>query len=196
MNAAFRLNTTSTKNKDSKRTGCVIYDEKHQYTSTTNMNTLQSGLGKMKWSREITITTDGHVRGGVLDDEKEQNRVILQEYNPDNRVFVNWFRIEEEDEWKDVNKIVKANPSLAYPQFATLRQRIEQEITKMRFTPEYFPEFLAKRCNYPISDPQMAVAQWEDLVECTKKPLFELRTGMNCVGGVDYTKRMIFVGAS
>lgn len=194
MNAAFRLNTTSTKNKDSKRTGCVIYDEKHQYTSTTNMNTLQSGLGKMKWSREITITTDGHVRGGVLDDEKEQNRVILQEYNPDNRVFVNWFRIEEEDEWKDINKIVKANPSIIYPQFATLRQRIEQEITKMPGTPDYFPEFLAKRCNYPISDPQMAVAQWEDLLECTKEPLFELKPGMSCVGGADYTKTNDFCG--
>lgn len=194
MNAEFRLNTSSTKNKDSKRTGCVIYDEKHQYVDTRNMNTLQSGLGKMKWSREITITTDGHIRGGVLDDEKEQNSVILREYNPDNRIFVNWFRIEEEDEWKDINKIVKANPSLVDPSFSTLRQRIQQEIKEMPFKPEYFPEFLAKRCNYPISDPQMAVAEWEDIIECTKKPLFELTVGMNCVGGVDYTKTNDFCG--
>lgn len=194
MNAVFRLNTSSTKNKDSKRTGCVIYDEKHQYVDTRNMNTLQSGLGKMKWSREITITTDGHIRGGVLDDEKEQNSVILREYNPDNRIFVNWFRIEEEDEWKDINKIVKANPSLVDPSFSTLRQRIQQEIKEMPFKPEYFPEFLAKRCNYPISDPQMAVAEWEDIIECTKKPLFELTVEMNCVGGVDYTKTNDFCG--
>lgn len=194
MNAVFRLNTSSTKNKDSKRTGCVIYDEKHQYRDTRNMNTLQSGLGKMKWSREITITTDGHERGGVLDDEKEQNTVILKEYNPDNRVFVNWFRIEEEEEWKDINKIVKANPSLVDPSFSTLRQRIQQEIVKMPYTPEYYPEFLAKRCNYPISDPQMAVAEWEDIVKCTKEPAFELTTGMNCVGGVDYTKTNDFCG--
>lgn len=194
MNAAFRLNTSSTKNKDSKRTGCVIYDEKHQYVDTRNMNTLQSGLGKMKWSREITITTDGHIRGGVLDDEKEQNSVILREYNPDNRIFINWFRIEEEDEWKDINKIVKANPSLVDPSFSTLRQRIQQEIVDMPFKPEYFPEFLAKRCNFPISDPQMAVAQWDDILECTKDPAFELTVGMNCVGGVDYTKTNDFCG--
>ena len=194
MNAVFRLNTSSTKNKDSKRTGCVIYDEKHQYVDTRNMNTLQSGLGKMKWSREITITTDGHVRGGILDDEKQQNEVILREYNPENRTFINWFRIEEEDEWKDINKIVKANPSLADPSFSTLRQRIQQEITKMPFTPEYFPEFLAKRCNYPISDPQMAVAEWNDIVECTKEQTFQPTPGMSCVGGVDYTKTNDFCG--
>ena len=194
MNAVFRLNTTSTKNKDSKRTGCVIYDEKHQYVDTRNMNTLQSGLGKMKWSREITITTDGHVRGGVLDDEKQQNEVILREYNPENRTFINWFRIEKEDEWKDINKIVKANPSLVDPSFSTLRQRIQQEITKMPFTPEYFQEFMAKRCDYPISDPQMAVAEWNDIVECTKKQTFQLTPGMSCVGGVDYTKTNDFCG--
>lgn len=196
MNAEFRLNTTSTKNKDSKRTGCIIFDEKHQYRDTRNMNTLRSGLGKMQWSREITITTDGHERGGVLDEEKSQNEVILREYNPLSRVFINWFRIEDEDEWKDVNKIVKANPSIADPSFFSLKQQIQDEIIKMPTTPEYFPEFLAKRCNFPISDPQMAVADWNDIVACTKKPVFELSIGMNCVGGIDYTKTNDFCGCS
>lgn len=196
MNAEFRLNTTSTKNKDSKRTGCIIFDEKHQYRDTRNMNTLRSGLGKVQWSREITITTDGHERGGVLDEEKSQNEVILREYNPLSRVFINWFRIEDEDEWKDVNKIVKANPSIADPSFFSLKQQIQDEIIKMPTTPEYFPEFLAKRCNFPISDPQMAVADWNDIVACTKKPVFELSIGMNCVGGIDYTKTNDFCGCS
>ena len=48
------------------------------------MNTLKSGLGKVWHGRIITITTDGHIRGAVLDQEKEQNRAILKEYNPMN----------------------------------------------------------------------------------------------------------------
>ena len=188
MHAEFRLNTSSTKNKDSKRTGCVIYDEKHQYTDTKNINTLKSGLGKMKWWREITITTDGHVRGGILDDEKQQNEVILREYNPENRTFVNWFRIEEENEWNQIDKLVKANPSLHYPSFYSLRTTIQQEIDGMQATPDYYPEFLAKRCNFPISDPQMAVAEWKDIEACAREPDFEIEEGMQCVGGIDYTK--------
>lgn len=194
MQAVFRLNTTSTKNKDSKRTGCIIYDEKHQYTSMANMNTLKSGLGKMPYWREITITTDGHIRGGILDDEKEQNRVILNEYNPKNRTFVNWFRIEDESEWNKIDKIVKANPSLADPSFSSLKTTIEQEIMDMPNTPGYYPEFLAKRCNFPVSDPQQAVAEWEDIVQCTRQAPFEIKTGMTCVGGLDYTKTNDFVG--
>ena len=194
MNAEFRLNTTSTKNKDSKRTGCVIYDEKHQYVDTRNMNTLKSGTGKMPWWREITITTDGHVRGGVLDDEKAQNEVILAEYNPKNRTFVNWFRIEKEEEWNQMDKLVKANPSLADPSFWSLRSTIEQEIEDMPFNPEYYPEYLAKRCNFPISDPQSAVAEWSDITACTRQRDFEPLQGMPCVGGVDYTKTNDFCG--
>lgn len=194
MNAEFRLNTTSTKNKDSKRTGCVIYDEKHQYVDTRNMNTLKSGTGKMPWWREITITTDGHIRGGVLDDEKAQNEVILAEYNPKNRTFVNWFRIEDESEWNQMDKLVKANPSLADPSFWSLRSTIEQEIEEMPFKPEYYPEFLAKRCNFPISDPQSAVAEWVDITACDRPMDFEPLQGMPCVGGVDYTKTNDFCG--
>lgn len=194
MHAEFRLNTTSTKNKDSKRTGCIIFDEKHQYRDTRNMNTLRSGLGKMKWSREITITTDGHERDGVLDKEKAQNEIILREYDPNNRVFINWFRIEKEEEWSDIDKIVKANPSIADPSFFSLRQQIQDEIIKMPNTPDYFYEFLAKRCNFPLTDPQYAVAEWSDIEACTRKPAFELVPGMSCVGGVDYTKTNDFCG--
>ena len=194
MEADFRLNTSSTKNKDSKTTGCVIYDEKHQYTSTENMSTLKSGLGKVKWWREISITTDGMIRGGVLDDEKQQNEEILRQYNPMNRTLVFNCRIEDPAKWNDMDELIKANPSLAYPSFAALRSTIQQEIIDMPFTPDYFPMFMAKRCNYPKSDPQKAVAEWEDITAGCREPGFEITDGMACVGGVDYTKTNDFVG--
>lgn len=194
MQAEFRLNTSSTKNKDSKRSGCVIYDEKHMYTDTANMSTLKSGLGKVKWWREITITSDGLIRGGVLDDEKQQNEEILRQYNPRNRTFVFWCRIEDDRKWNDMTELTKANPSLFYPSFSALRATIEQEIQDMPFTPDYLPVFMAKRCNFPKSDPQKAVAEWEDIVAGCKAPPFEIPEGMACVGGVDYTKTNDFVG--
>ena len=193
-NSVFRLNTTSTKNKDSKRTGCIIYDEKHQYDSTTNMNTLQSGLGKIPHDRIITITTDGHVRDGVLDNEKAENEDILSHYDPENRIFVNYFHIEHKDEWNDLNALEKAIPSLNHPSFYSLRDLIGREIRKMPATPDYFPEFMAKRCNFPISDPIKAVAQWDDIVQATDDPPFEITEGMTCVGGIDYMKTNDFVG--
>lgn len=185
----LRFNTSSKRGKDSKRTGCVIYDEKHEYLDATNINTLKSGLGKMPHGREITITTDGHVRGAVLDKEKEQNKEILSKYNPLNRTLVFWCRIESEDEWNQMDKLVKAIPSLN--DFPSLRNTIQKEIIDMPYNQDYFTEFMAKRCNFPIGDKEVEVATWEDIL-ATNQPLPDL-DGMSCVGAVDYAKTNDFV---
>lgn len=188
--SVLRYNTSSKRGKDSKRTGCVIYDEKHEYLDSTNINTLRSGLGKMPFSREITITTNGHVRGGVFDKEAEENEQILKEYNPNNRTLVFWCHIESEEEWNDINKLIKAIPSLN--DFYSLRTQIELEIQRMPFTPDYFPEYMAKRCNYPIGNKDVEVAKWDDIKMCNKE-LIDLK-GLDCVGGVDYAKTDDFIG--
>lgn len=188
-NSELRYNTSSKRGKDSKRTGCIIYDEKHEFLDDTNMNTLQSGMGKVEEGRIITITTDGHIREGVLDKEKEENKFILSEYNPENSVLVFWCRIEKEEEWKDINKLVKAIPSLN--DMPVLKRRIIKEIRDMPTTPDYFKEFMAKRCNFPIGDSEEQVAVWEDIV-ATNQEMPDL-TGLSCVGGIDYANTNDFV---
>lgn len=189
MKSELRYNTSSKRGKDSKRTGCIIFDEKHEYTDVQNMNTLKSGLGKVWHGRIITITTDGHIRGAVLDQEKEQNRAILKEYNPMNRTLVFWCRIEDEKEWNQIDKLVKAIPSLN--DFPSLRTTIQKEIVDMPYNMDYFPEYMAKRCNYPIGNKEVEVATWEDIL-ATDQEMIDLR-GKNCVGAVDYAKTNDFV---
>lgn len=188
-NSTLRFNTSSKRGKDSKRTGCIIYDEKHEFLDHYNMNTLESGMGKIPFGRVITITTDGHIREGVLDREKDKNQEILKEYDPDNQTFVFWCRIEKEEEWKDINKLVKAIPSLE--DFPTLKRTIKNEIKDMPAKMEYFPEFMAKRCNFPIGDIEIQVAERKD-IEATNRPVPDL-TGMSCVGGIDYANTNDFV---
>lgn len=188
-NSELRYNTSSKRGKDSKRTGCIIEDEKHEYLDDTNINTLQSGLGKVKNARVISITTDGHVRGGVLDKEKDQNRDILKEYDPENRTLVFWCRIEAEEEWKDINKVVKANPSIPY--MPNLKRQIQKEIREMPFKMDYFSEFITKRCNYPIGDKEKEVATWDDIM-ATNQEMVDLE-GLSCIGGIDYAKTNDFV---
>lgn len=186
----LRYNTSSKRGKDSKRTGCVIYDEKHEYEDSTNINTLRSGLGKVPFGREITITTNGHVRGGVFDKEAEENIAILKEYNPINRTLVFWCRIESEEEWNQPDKWIKAIPSIN--DFYNLRTEIELEVLKMPYTQDYYPEYMAKRMNFPIGNKDVEVAKWEDIKACNKE-IIDLK-GWDCVGGVDYAKTDDFVG--
>ena len=187
--SVLRFNTSSKRGKDSKRTGCIIYDEKHEYLDATNMNTLASGLGKVWHGREITITTNGHVRGGVLDRELDQAKDILKEYNPLNRTLIFWCRIEDEKEWNDSTKWIKAIPSLN--DFPSLKSTIEKEVLDMPYKMDYFPEFMAKRMNFPIGNKEYEVATWNDIL-AANRPLIDLK-GLDCVGGVDYAKTNDFV---
>ena len=186
----LRFNTSSKRGKDSKRTGCIIFDEKHEYTDTQNMNTLKSGLGKVWHGRIITITTDGHIRGAVLDQEKEQNTAILKKYNPQNRTLVFWCRIEKEDEWNQIDKLVKAIPSLN--DFPSLKTTIEKEIIDMPYNMDYFQEYMAKRCNFPIGNKETEVATWEDIL-ATEQEMPDVE-GETCIGCVDYAQVNDFVG--
>ncbi|MDU2692790.1 MAG: terminase TerL endonuclease subunit [Intestinibacter bartlettii] len=188
--STLRFNTSSKRGKDSKRTGAVIFDEKHEYLDSTNMNTLMSGLGKVKDPRKITITTDGHVRGGVLDKEKEENRKILSAYDPDNRTLVFICKIDEEKEWNQEEKWIKAIPSIN--DFPYLKTEIKNEVRSMSNTPDYYKEFMAKRMNFPVGDKDIEVATWEDIM-ATNQEFIDLK-GKDCVGGIDFAKSNDFIG--
>lgn len=189
--SVLRYNTSSKRGKDSKRTGCIILDEIHEYLDFTNINTLKSGLGKRRDGRCITISTFGHVRGAVFDRQMEQNEDILSEYNPKNRVFPFICRIENEDEWKDPGCWVKAIPSIN--DFPSLHDQIEKEVLEMSYTPEYLTEFMAKRMNFPIGNSEVEVASWDNIM-ATNRPLPDLE-GWPCIGAVDYAKTDDFVAA-
>ncbi|MCD8191122.1 MAG: terminase large subunit [Clostridiales bacterium] len=187
--STLRFNTSSKRGKDSKRTGCIILDEIHEYLDFTNINTLKSGLGKRKDGRCITISTNGHVRGAVFDRQMDQNQDILSQYNPKNRTFPFICRIEAEAEWNKPDCWIKAVPSL--PWFPTLRETIEKEVLDMPYNQEYWPEFMAKRMNFPVGNQETEVASWEDIL-ATNRPLPDL-TGLPCIGALDYGKTNDFV---
>lgn len=192
--STIKYNTSSNRGKDSKRTGCNLFDEKHEYTikDKKNIDTLSSGLGKVRNWRNITISTCGHERDGVLDKEQEAGQEILSKYDPDNRIFIFWCRIEKREEWNNPDKWVKAIPSLRHRQFKELRDRIAYEVKEMPNNMDYFPEFMAKRMNYPVGDKDVEIATWED-IKATNQEMEDL-TGMDCVGGIDYANTNDFVG--
>ena len=190
-NSVLRFNSSSGKGKDSKRSGAVIFDEKHEYESYNNISTLRSGLGKVQNGRLITITTDGRTRGGVLDKEKIQNADILKKYNPKNRTLVFYCHLENEDEYLNPKLWVKANPSVEY--LPTLKAEIAEDIESMPYNPEYYPTFMAKRMNYIVSDGDAEVASWENIL-ATNKEMIDLK-GLPCVVGIDFAKTDDFVSA-
>ena len=180
----IKFNTSNAKTKDSKRTGCLIFDEVHQYENYDQIKVFTSGFGKRKHSRAFYITTNGNVREGVLDDMLAIASDILNGTIKNLRWLPLIYRIDDEKEALDPKMWHKANPSLKY--LDTLKVEMEQEFIEMKYRPAIEEEFYTKRMNWPKGNREMQVTDWENIV-ATNKPLPDL-TGWDCTVGIDYAQ--------
>jgi phage terminase large subunit-like protein len=178
----IKFNTSNAKTKDSKRTGCLIFDEVHAYEDYKQIKVFTSGFGKRKHSRAFYITTQGNVREGVLDDMLSISADILNGTIKELRWLPLIYRIDAESEAKNPNMWHKANPSLKY--LPTLKLEIEQQFIEMKYNAALEEEFYTKRMNWPKGNRELQVTEWGNIA-ATNKALPDL-TGWDCTVGIDY----------
>lgn len=183
-NSYIKYNTSNARTKDGKRSACLIFDEIHEYENYDMISVFTSGFGKRKHSRIFNITTNGHIRDGVLDDKLKLAADVLHGTIKDLGLLPLLYHIDTEEEALNPDMWHKANPSLKY--LPELRKQIEKEFIQMKYTPAIERDFYTKRMNWPKSNADIAVTEWKN-IEATNKPLPDL-TGRQCVVGIDYTK--------
>lgn len=186
----IRYRTSNAKTKDGLRPACIIFDEIHEYESYDNINVFKSALGKKRHSRTFMITTNGKVRGGVLDDYLEIADGILKGENTKSRMYPFLCSLDSDEEVHDKKNWHKANPSLKY--FKNLMLEMEEEYDSMETEPQTAITFMTKRMNRPAQAAYTAVAPWEE-IKATNQEIPEL-VGFPCIGGVDYASVKDFVG--
>ncbi len=189
----IKFNTSNAKTKDGLRPACVVFDEIHEYKDYDNINVFSSALGKKKNCRIFIITTDGYVRGAVLDDYKELSHMILKGENKVSRMFPLMYHLDSKDEVKDKKNWEKANPSLRY--FKNLQIVMEQEYENMQFQPQLYTEFMTKRMNLPQGNKDKEVTSWDNILATNKPIPYEDLKGCTCIAGFDYMKTTDFLGA-
>lgn len=186
----LKFNTSNAKTKDGLRPGCVVFDEIHEYENYDNIKVFTSALGKKKNPRTFYITTNGYVRGGVLDDYLDLSKEILNGEKPKSRMLPILFHLDNEDEVYNKAMWEKANPSINY--FPDLKIKMDEEFENMQSQPQLAIEFMTKRMNLPAQDTFTAVAEWDKIL-ATNQPIPDL-TGKFCIGAIDYASIRDFVG--
>ena len=73
----IKFNTSNAKTKDGKRTGCLIFDEIHEYENWDMIKVFTSGFGKKKHNRIFISPLKGYVRAGVLDEQLDLAKRVL-----------------------------------------------------------------------------------------------------------------------
>lgn len=182
--STMRGRTNNPKGKDGLRSGIVIFNEIHQYENYANINVFTTGLGKKKHPRRSYYTTNGDVRGGVLDDLLETAEGILRSGEPDNGLLPFICKLNTREEVHDPDNWEMANPSLPY--LPNLRLEIEKEYREWAKSPARLPAFMTKRMNLPETAQETPVTEWANIL-ATDRTVPDLE-GWSCVVGIDFTK--------
>ena len=183
-NSKIKYRTNSPKGKDGLRSAMVCFDEVHVYENWDNINVFTTGLGKKPHPRRIYITTDGEVRGAVIDELKEKAQKILNRTAPDNGFCPFICKLDNEEEADNEDNWFKANPSL-YQNIGLLEQ-IRKEYQDYKDSPYVNISFMTKRMNIPKQSGDIEVTSWDNIL-ATNRPVPDL-TGYECTVGIDYTK--------
>lgn len=211
----LRYNTANAKTKDGKQTGMIIFNELHAYEDYKQINVYSSGLGKIKHARTVTITTNGTVRDGPLDEKLSMSKLVLNgeenflgllpiiyKINDLKTVDIPMKKFLETGNKKDIDITfwVQANPSLRY--MSILKNELIRDYLKMQKQKSYRVEFFAKRMNLPQQDEEQAVADWDTIKRASYSDIDEEIPretgdieGRKAIIGIDYASLNDFASA-
>lgn len=182
--SSIKYHTSNSKTKDGKRSACLVFDEVHEYETWNLINVFRSGFGKREHARTFYITTNGYVRGGILDELLDLSEKVLSGEIKTLRMLPLIYKIDKEEERDNPDMWVKANPSLPY--FPILRQQMEEEYELAKHQPSMASEFMTKRMNYPAVENYIEVASWDKIMTTNKPIPYDKLKGMTCIGAFDY----------
>lgn len=178
--SVLRYNTANAKTKDGKQTGMIIFNELHAYEDYKQINVYSSGLGKIKHARTVTITTNGTVRDGPLDEKLSMAKLVLNgennflgllpiiyKINSLETVDIPMQKFLKTGDKKDIDITVwcQANPSLRY--MPILMNELIRDYIKMQKQKSYRVEFYAKRMNLPQQDEEQVVTDWQNILRAS-----------------------------
>ncbi len=172
--------------QDGLRSGAVIFNEVHQFENYKKLNVMITGLGKIDDPRQFFFTTNGEVRGGVLDDMLDTANDVLNKVADDKRTLYFIYKLDNKEEVHSEENWLKANPSLPYRE--TLYDQIKDEYDTWKRNPDNMPAFLQKRMNLPEMPSDQEVVPWEVILKTNQDYDFNKLHGMNCVLGIDLSK--------
>lgn len=184
----FAYRTSNGNTKDGLRDGAVIFDEIHQYADNTNVKVHESGLGKKDDSREFKIGSDGYVRDGYLDKQKEIANRVLNREAPADMMFPFICKLDDRKDVDDPKNWEKANPMFSKPRSQygeRLFDKVRKEYTTLTYEPSKKDEFMTKRMNMPALNLERSVAPYSE-IKATNRPYPIPLEGKECIGAVDF----------
>ena len=192
--SAITARSSDARVQDGLRSGAVVFNEVHAYEDYRRVNVMKTGLGKIEDPRTFYFTTNGEVRGGVMDDMLDRAKDVLEGTTKDRGNLFFIYKLDEKSEVLDTKNWIKANPSLPYRE--TLKEEMLDEFEDWKRDPESLPAFLQKRMNLPEMPKDAEVVPWDFVLKTNQKYDYTRLNGKNCILGLDLSRTTDWTGAN
>jgi phage terminase large subunit-like protein len=182
--------------KDAGKTGdglnvqSGIIDEYHAHPTSEIYDVLVSGSVARAQPLMMIITTAGfELNNPCYSVEYKMVSDILNPYTPteNDKYFVMINELDKDDDIKDPNNWVKANPILC--SYKEGIESIQDELTVALSAPEKMRNFLTKNMNIWVNMRENGYMDMQKWNECGKEEVPDV-TGLDCYVGIDLSKKI------
>lgn len=173
-----------TKGKDGPNPSVAVVNEAHEITNKSQYTAVKTGMGARSQPMMIVISSAGTTPDSLYETLFERDKKILhkKKLGKNDRIFALIFCIDDEDDYRDEDCWIKANPAMdeGRPTLDTLRIMLAE----MDTDPALRNAFIAKQLNRLIG----ASIEYYDIIairNAMRKVLPKEYTDMYATGGVD-----------
>lgn len=180
-NSYMKAGGKNVETKDGLNVHVCAIDELHAIKNRNTYDVMISAMGARQQPLMLIITTSGFERDNIYDSIYNVCKRILSGEVDDNRKFPIIFEIDEEDDWKDEAKYIKANPGLGItPKIDYLIQQRNNAIADIAL----LPSFLCKHLNR-ASNASVIYFDLNEIDKCMEELNEDEYKNKYAVGGVD-----------
>jgi len=180
-NAKFEPLCSRDRNIQGKRPSFVVVDELHAHPTRDVWDAMVNALGKRDESRLIALTTAGYDRNSICWTNREYSIKVLQGIIPDDSWFSFIACLDDDDNWQDESKWIKANPALGHMvRLTDLREQAQLASS----SPASLNAFLRFRMNV-WTDSVASFLPMADWDKCDEVIDIDSLKGQACYGGLD-----------
>lgn len=174
---------------DGASPSCAIIDEYHEHPSDDLVDTMRTGMGAREKPLLLEITTAGSDRSSPCYAKHLEAQKVLQGKLQNDRLFCIIFSVDEADDWKSENALVKANPNFGVSVSADfLRAEQKAAIESARKQNTFKTKHLNLWVNASVA--WMNMAKWD---ECADPGLnIEDFSGCECFISFDLASKLDF----
>ncbi|WP_028392731.1 terminase large subunit [Bacillus cihuensis] len=177
---------------DGLNTHIAVFDEIHEYKDYKLINVIKNSRGSRDQPLLIYITTAGYQLDGPLVNYYEQGVDVLNGAIVDERTFYFLAELDDQKEFDDPEKWVKANPNMGVS--IKLEDMVE-EWEKARRTPSERNDFITKRFNMFVNSSEQSFLDYEVIKRNDKVIDISALTNKSCIGAFDLSESEDFTSA-